>query len=183
MIIKSDNTYETNKIFPSNDWYNEGNYVIDETKEENRNLIQKIKNSAPYMDLVIENGQVIDVTPLEKPIDLDRIKNSKIDNLSLKCREVIINNFVASNGNGYRLEIEDQLNMQGQKATLDDDTSITEVDWMTIDDNNVTHSRDEWLTIYKEAFQHKNECIFKNKELRDQVRACETKEEVEAVTW
>ncbi|MFD2704247.1 DUF4376 domain-containing protein [Salibacterium lacus] len=181
MIIKSNKSFELNSAFPDSDWYNEGNYIIDETNQENQDLIQKIKEHAPYMDLILENDEIIDIKPTEKPIK--PVKNRKIKELSSKCKESIVYNFVASNGNGYRLTIEDQLNMQGQKSELDDDGTIEEVDWMTIDDSNVTHTRDEWLTIYKEAFQHKNDSIFKNKQLRDQVRVCETKEEVEAVEW
>ncbi|RSL28993.1 hypothetical protein D7Z54_33615 [Salibacterium salarium] len=118
-----------------------------------------------------------------KSEQLEEAKERKIKELSRKCQEVIIYDFVASNGNGYRLTVEDQLNMQGQKNDLDDDTDITSVDWMTIDDVDTTHTRDEWLAVYKEAFQHKNDSIWHNKAKRDDVNACTTIDEVDAVTW
>ncbi len=67
MIIRQDKTYETNSSFPDSDWYNEGNYIIDETIEEGKELAKKIKSNYPYYDLVIENNKVIDITLLEKP--------------------------------------------------------------------------------------------------------------------
>ena len=63
MIIRQDKHYETNSLFPNSDWYEEGNYVVDETNPENADLIQKIKENAPYMDLVIEDGEIIDIIP------------------------------------------------------------------------------------------------------------------------
>ena len=63
MIVRSDKTYEVNSLFPDSDWYGEGNYVVDETKTENQELIQKIKDNAPYMDLIVENGEIIDIIP------------------------------------------------------------------------------------------------------------------------
>lgn len=63
MIVKKDKIFETNSLFPNADWYNEGNYAIDETKEENQGLIQKIKDNAPYMELIIENEQIVDIIP------------------------------------------------------------------------------------------------------------------------
>ena len=68
MIIKKDKSVEMNSMFPNGDWYEEGNYVIDETKEENLELIQKVNKHAPYMELIIENEVVVDVLPLERPI-------------------------------------------------------------------------------------------------------------------
>ncbi|SDI16379.1 protein of unknown function [Alteribacillus persepolensis] len=163
---------------PNENWTNETDvFIVDDNSE----LAQKIKRNYPFFELVVENGEVIDVELTEKSIE--PAKEEKIKELSSQCQQTIINGFIASNGNGYRLTTEDQLNMQGQKDELKDDETITEVDWMTINDENVTHSREEWLTVYKEAFRHKKECIFKNKQLRDQVKAATTKEEVEAITW
>ncbi|RSL32677.1 hypothetical protein D7Z54_14605 [Salibacterium salarium] len=156
-----------------------GLYRLHDIEDEKK--VNDILNAYAYELIFDESNNSIEVELIEKPFD--KVQVNKINELSSKCRDVIINGFVASNGNGYRLTVEDQLNMQGQKSELDDDSAIEEVDWMTIDDVNVTHTRDGWLTVYKEGFQHKNDSIFKNKRLRDEVRACTTKEEVEAVTW
>lgn len=67
MIVRKDKYAETNSLFPNIDWYNEGNHVIDETLEENQELITKIKANAPYMDLVIVDGKIVDIIPTERP--------------------------------------------------------------------------------------------------------------------
>lgn len=68
MIVRKDKTYETNSMFPNTNWYDEeDNYVVDETTEDGRLLAQKIINNAPFMDLVIENGILVDIIPTEKP--------------------------------------------------------------------------------------------------------------------
>jgi len=90
LIIRPDGTYETNSLFPDTDWYNEGNYVIDETKEENQELIQKIKSHAPHMELVVEGGKVIDIIPLEKPKPKTLIGFDSIDEEKLALAEAII---------------------------------------------------------------------------------------------
>jgi len=118
-------------------------------------------------------------------LSLKEAKEQKVQELTHNCKQDIIYGFVASNGNAYRLTVEDQLNMQGQKNDLDDDPNITSVGWMTKDDVSITHTRDEWLTMYKEAFQHKNDTIWKNKSLRDQVLAetTDTVEKVKNIEW
>ncbi|WP_333638223.1 hypothetical protein [Tissierella praeacuta] len=68
MIIRKDCTFETRMDKPNSNWYpDEDNYVIDETKEGNQELINKIKEHAPYMELVIENNKLIDVIPTDQP--------------------------------------------------------------------------------------------------------------------
>ncbi len=67
MIIRSNKTFETNSLFPNLDWYNENNYVIDEKNEGNKELIEKIKLHAPYMELVIDNEKIVDILPIERP--------------------------------------------------------------------------------------------------------------------
>lgn len=63
MIVKPNGHYETRSDIPDRDWYDEGNYVIDETDPENTELVRKIIENAPYMDLVIEDGRIVDIIP------------------------------------------------------------------------------------------------------------------------
>lgn len=67
MIVRPNKTFESRSDKPNEDWYDEGNYVIDETKEENRELVEKIYAYAPYMELVVEGGKLADVIPTERP--------------------------------------------------------------------------------------------------------------------
>ena len=66
MIVRRDRSFEINSLFPNTDWYEEGNYVIDETKTENHELIEKIKRYSPFMELVIKDDKLVDIIPNEE---------------------------------------------------------------------------------------------------------------------
>lgn len=68
IIDRNTHIYMQSTLYPNKNWTdNENYYVIDETKEENQELINKIKEHSPYMELVLEGGKIIDVIPTEKP--------------------------------------------------------------------------------------------------------------------
>ncbi len=90
MIVRKDKIIETNSLFPSTDWYNEGNYVIDEAKEENQELIEKIKVNAPYMELVIKDGQIVDIVPTERPEPESVVVTEPIDKEKAFLSEAVI---------------------------------------------------------------------------------------------
>ncbi len=89
MIVRQDKTYETCSMYPNSNWYEgEANYVVDETTEEGQVLAQKIIEHAPYMKLVVEDGQLVDVTPTERPDP--SIVNEPIDEEKIAMAEAII---------------------------------------------------------------------------------------------
>lgn len=55
--------------------------------------------------------------------------------------------------------------------------------WKTEDFGYVDHTRDEWLTVYSEAFGHKKEQLFKYDQLKEMTSGCETLDEVKGVAW
>lgn len=60
--------YETRSDRPSDDWTGKAEHIIDERNPENAMLIAKIRQYAPYCELVLdESGSIIDVTPAESP--------------------------------------------------------------------------------------------------------------------
>ncbi|EHQ92123.1 hypothetical protein [Desulfosporosinus youngiae] len=68
MIVKQDKGFETNSFYPDTDWYNDENYVVDETTELGQLLAEKIKKHAPYFEFVLnENRELIDIIPTERP--------------------------------------------------------------------------------------------------------------------
>ena len=68
MIIKRDGGYEINSLYPNVDWYNEGNYVIDETTPEGKQMAQTYIENWPFLDFEHdENNFVTKVIVLEKP--------------------------------------------------------------------------------------------------------------------
>lgn len=67
MILKKDKTFETHSNFPSTDWYNEGNLIIDETTEEGQQMAQTYINNYPFVDFNAEGQQVTEVIILDMP--------------------------------------------------------------------------------------------------------------------
>lgn len=90
MIIRKDKTYEINSLYINTDWYNEDNYVIDETLEENYELTEKIKANAPYMELVIKDNKLVDIIPTERPKPEPIVVNEPIDEEKAFLSEAII---------------------------------------------------------------------------------------------
>jgi hypothetical protein len=114
---------------------------------------------------------------------LNQFKQLKIDNLNRICDEKIEAGFTSSNGHQYRCTRDDQINMMGQKDKLNEDETITEVQWKTEDSGYIVHTREEWLSVYREAFAHKEQQIFKYNQLKHQVLGCVNLEEINAVVW
>jgi isopropylmalate/homocitrate/citramalate synthase len=116
--------------------------------------------------------------------NLEQYKTFKIDELSQKCKEDIYKGFTSNlNGHFYRTNTDDQLNFLGKFNQLMSDETLTTVMWKTEDVGYIEHTREDWLSVYNEALTAKEQKLFKYDQLRDQVNACTTKEEVEAVVW
>ena len=71
MIIYKTNDliiYETRSDRPSDDWTGKAEHIIDERNPSNAMLVAKIKQYAPYCELVLdESGNIIDVIQTETP--------------------------------------------------------------------------------------------------------------------
>ena len=67
MIIRCDGSYETNSLFPNVDWYNEGNYIIDETTDEGKQMAQTYIENYPFVDFEHDGKFVTKVIVLDKP--------------------------------------------------------------------------------------------------------------------
>lgn len=101
-----------------------------------------------------------------------------------KCDQAINNGFTSQiNGHHYRTTTDDQLNFFGQKDELSENETIATVMWKTEDVGYIEHNREDWLAIFQEGRQHKKAQLFKLDQLRQQVNACVTKEEVEVIVW
>lgn len=114
---------------------------------------------------------------------LNHHKNLKINILNEQCELSIVNGFTASNGHHYRMNRDDQINMIGQKDTLLSDPTITVVSWKTEDAGYVDHTREEWLQVYKEAFEHKKYQLLKYNDLKQKVLKATTHEEIVKINW
>lgn len=67
MIIRKDGTFETRDDKPNEDWYNEGNYIIDETTEEGQQMAQTYIENYPFVDFEHDGEFVTKVIVLDKP--------------------------------------------------------------------------------------------------------------------
>lgn len=61
MAILRTHGIEIHSLFPNEDWYNEGNEVIDETTEKGQALVEKILTLVPFCTLIRDSvGNIID---------------------------------------------------------------------------------------------------------------------------
>lgn len=114
---------------------------------------------------------------------LNIIKSQRKDEFKSICEEKIINGFQSSNGHWYRTNRDDQTNMIGQKDELIDDETILTVNWKTEDMGYISHTREEWLIIYKEAFFHKKTQLYRYNELKKIIDNCDSVEELNLIEW
>ena len=61
MIIFEDKGFQTNSLFPNEDWTGKAKYVVDDNSELARKIIQLY----PNYDFVVENGILVDVIEVE----------------------------------------------------------------------------------------------------------------------
>lgn len=110
-------------------------------------------------------------------------KDMKISRMETQCKLDIHKGFLASNGHFYRTNQDDQTNMLGQMTMLNMDPTITEVLWKTEDVGYIKHTREEWLKVHSEAFQHKQNLLFKFNELKTKILDAKTHEDIIPLDW
>ena len=79
MIIKNSATIETNSQFPHTDWYDEGNYIIDETTEQGKQMAKTYIENYPFVDFEHDGEFVIKVIVLDKPERPPEIEGKSIE--------------------------------------------------------------------------------------------------------
>lgn len=114
---------------------------------------------------------------------LEHHKNIKKEILSDKCEETIISGFTASNGHRYRLNRDDQINLMGRKEKLLANPSISTVLHKTEDVGYIEHTREDWLQVYDEAFEHKESNLFKYDSLKKQLNLATSHGEIQSISW
>ncbi|AXH71134.1 hypothetical protein BSP36_089 [Bacillus phage BSP36] len=135
-----------------------------------------------YIRLVASRKQKL-VNQVTSEDLLDYHKEFKIYVFQVTCDTEIARGFTASNGHTYRTNREDQTNMLATKIQLSEDPTITEVYWLTQDAGYLMHTREEWLKVYNEAFEHKKALVYKNGELRRMIENATTDAELVAIKW
>lgn len=135
--------------------------------------------------MYIAKSKKMNVTDITPSFLLQYHKDLKIQSFSNKCEDDILVGFVSSTtGHTYRTNRDDQVNFIGKYLTVKDDSTISQVFWKAEDlGEQVPHTREEFLTVYREAFDHKEGLLYKLHTARQQIRACVTDSEIVAITW
>ncbi|CAI6330587.1 DUF4376 domain-containing protein [Bacillus subtilis] len=152
------------------------------TRIEQQMLDEGISSFTQYdmNTLIVRIADKLGKLPYEitEDVILQHHKNLKNDLLSEACEEEIIKGFTASNGHAYRTNRDDQVNMIGQKDILDDTNTDEPIKWKTEDAGWIDHTKDEWLQVYKEAFDFKKSTLLKYATLKDRVNNATTHDEI-----
>ena len=90
-MLVNKNGYLKSTLYPNTNWTGDNNYyIVDETTEAGKALANTIEECAPYMELVLENGQIVDVIPTEKPIPEPEVVVEQVDPEKVAMVEAII---------------------------------------------------------------------------------------------
>lgn len=160
-------------------------------------LLQLYPEASPLCDYIVvedENG-IVSINewhlPFPQPTQeqlvqasLAYTKSVKIEELTECCREVIVAGFTSqTTGHTYDYEDYDQLNMADQFNLLQAFPSTTTVDWKTRDGGVISHTVEQFRSVYLEGFTHKHMHVQRFRALKAQVEAATTDEQVAQIVW
>lgn len=132
--------------------------------------------------LAQEDG--VPITKITEKYLFERLKQHKIQTLSARCEEAILNGFFSTNGNFYRTNRDDQINMIGQKDLLDSRQNIETVMWKTENHGYLPHTKEDWLKyVYYFALDFKSNQLFRYNHLKTLVTTAPDENTVIAIEW
>ena len=122
-------------------------------------------------------------TPEPEPPTIDEVKLAKINELKvIRDRKEVENVYIDGLGMfDYDDKSRDRLSIARQ--SLEDNPSIESIMWTTAENTRVPLTIADFAKINSTAAIRSNELHIKYNELKEQVNACETIEEVEAIVW
>lgn len=135
------------------------------------------------LTVVIANEKELNFPDVTPEYVLGYHKTKHLLALSDDCDNAIEGGFTSSNGHFYRTNRDDQINMAGEWMALQADPTITTVAWKTEDVGYYTHTKDEWLTVFAEAFKHKKDMLMKYAMLKAKVDAATTHQDIISAAW
>lgn len=154
-------------------------------------------NAIPMQDFVVRDdsdgrGQYIDEwhltdpKPTQEQLDtawIGHCKQDRISQLGYDCQNTIYSGFTGTNGHQYQFEDKDQANLTQQMLFLVNDPTIMSVSWKTLDVGVISHTRDEFLQVCKDANNFKSSNFGKYWTLEAQVNSATTEDEINAIVW
>ena len=184
MIVYKNNWFCTNSDYPNEDWVGDADYVVGDGSE----LARKILEYAPNFSLVTDkdNGTLIDVIPTEiTAAELDKYKALKIAKTKESLYEWLANNpMLYSDGNYYSVTEEKQSLLNSNLASYERATAAGipyPLKW-----NSTGAECTEWeyadlIALSLSIAAYVAPKVSTQQAVEGQIRACETKEEVDGV--
>lgn len=118
---------------------------------------------------------------------LEHRKCTKIEELKSACNAAIVSGFQATWADGttytYKSDETDQRNLTLRAIAVQNDPSITTVEWETVEAGVVAHSREDFLAVVRACDEHIQRCLARLRELKAAVEAATTVEEIDEITW
>lgn len=179
IVFKDTKGFQSRSDKPNENWTDEDVFVV----EDGSKLENKIISNYPYYEFALDdNGDLIDITLMEKPIDLEAEKQKKINQLKEVCNRAIFEGFTSTNGYTYGFNELDQANFT-QQSVLILNGSTGSIKWKTKDAGVVEHTVAGFQAVINDAAAHKLAQQEKYWALETQVLSATTLEEIEAVVW
>ena len=125
------------------------------------------------------------LTDITRGFILDYHKTIKEQHFSNLAEEEIIKGFVSpTTGYTYRTNRDDQLNMLGQFVFAKEFPDMETIYWKVEEEGTqMPHSREDFLQIVMEGFEHKLNILTKLDQLRQQIREATSDEELVTINW
>lgn len=114
------------------------------------------------------------------------LQNAKINQLKQACQQTIYGGFTSSalgTTHTYGFTEQDQRNLNEQLSILLLDSTITSVNWKTLDAGVLAHTRDQFFQVCKDANAFKRSNIERYWNLVTQVQQATTESQINAITW
>ena len=126
--------------------------------------------------------ELIPVPPEPTPPTLDEVKEQKINELkSIRDRKEV--EPVQTTKGLFDYDDKSRDRLQIARQSLEDNPSVESIVWTTADNQRVPLSVADFSEINSVAAYRSNQLHVKYNELKEEVNACETVEEVEAIEW
>ncbi|WNX85748.1 hypothetical protein RWV98_05630 [Agathobaculum sp. NTUH-O15-33] len=160
------------------------NWEGDEWISVPEELAAKAFEYAPWCDLVIENGVLVDIVPVERPLD-DELRADKLRELSKACNNTITAGCDVTLIDGTKghiaLTLEDQMNLSTAKSAVDG--GATQYPYHIDGQLCGVFAAADIITMAQGAMAHKLYHTTYYNHLAKWVRRCETVAELNVITY
>ena len=147
---------------------------LDDLASREETLIQsnKIYDASK---IKLENGVIVAITP-----NLDELKVQKLTELkTIRDNEEV----KPISYQGYRFDYNDKARDRISAAIIALDVSKGQIAWTTADNTEVMVNADDLRGVIAAVALRSNELHVKYRQLKEQVEACTTKEQIEKIEW